>query len=120
MGRTGGRREQLMSPGTCARPEAAATWRVRHGGSAGRPRVGAGRFEEAIVHGIEIDPRPGPAPTVEGPAIEVGGLERRYGDFHAVRGISFEVHAGEVFALHGVNGAANTSALELVEGLSAP
>ncbi len=54
------------------------------------------------------------------PAIEVVGLERRYGRFHAVRGISFEVHAGEVFALLGVNGAGKTSALEVVEGLSAP
>jgi ABC-2 type transport system ATP-binding protein len=77
-------------------------------------------LEEAIVHGIDIDPRPGQAPTSPAVAIEVVGLERRYGDFQAVRGISFEVSAGEVFALLGVNGAGKTSALEVLEGLAAP
>jgi ABC-2 type transport system ATP-binding protein len=92
---------------------------MRQRGPAGRRRVGA-RFEEAIVHEGDIDPVPKQTPTAAVPAIEVVGLERRYGDFHAVRGISFEVHAGEVFALLGVNGAGKTSALEVVEGLSAP
>jgi ABC-2 type transport system ATP-binding protein len=51
-------------------------------------------------------------------AVEVLDLHRRYGDFHAVRGVSFEVHAGEVLALLGVNGAGKTSVLEVVEGLA--
>jgi ABC-2 type transport system ATP-binding protein len=58
-----------------------------------------------------------PAP-VEAPAVEVVDLRRRYGAFEAVRGISFEVRRGEVFALLGVNGAGKTSALEVLEGLA--
>ena len=72
------------------------------------------------MHAIDTGPRPQQRRAVTAPAIEVVGLERRYGDFHAVRGISFEVHPAEVFALLGVNGAGKTSALEVVEGLAAP
>ncbi|MQA32904.1 ABC transporter ATP-binding protein [Modestobacter roseus] len=62
---------------------------------------------------------PSIAPTAA-PAIEVTDLRRSYGDFEAVRGISFEVQPGEVFALLGVNGAGKTSALEVLEGLAPP
>ena len=58
------------------------------------------------------------ASAVAVPAVEVIDLRRRYGAFEAVRGISFEVRRGEVFALLGVNGAGKTSALEVLEGLA--
>ncbi len=54
-------------------------------------------------------------------AIEVSDLHRRYGGsrgFEAVRGISFEVARGELFALLGTNGAGKTSSLEVIEGLA--
>jgi ABC-2 type transport system ATP-binding protein len=49
-------------------------------------------------------------------AIAVDGLRKSYGDFEAVRGISFEVRRGEVFALLGPNGAGKTTTLEILEG----
>jgi ABC-2 type transport system ATP-binding protein len=60
------------------------------------------------------------APVGAAPAVEVVDLCRRYGSFEAVRGISFEVFPGEVFALLCVNGAGKTSALEVLEGLARP
>ncbi|MGW8504066.1 ABC transporter ATP-binding protein [Streptomyces sp. CLCI03] len=53
--------------------------------------------------------------------IEVDGLRRGYaGGFEAVRGLSFSVARGEIFALLGTNGAGKTSTVELLEGLAAP
>lgn len=51
------------------------------------------------------------------PVIVVQGLKKRYGDFEAVRGIDFEVYAGEVFGLLGPNGAGKTTTVEILEGL---
>ncbi|GAA0661473.1 ABC transporter ATP-binding protein [Kitasatospora atroaurantiaca] len=61
----------------------------------------------------------------EPPAVEVAGLHRRYGPagaagFDAVRGLDLTVRRGELFALLGTNGAGKTSAMELIEGLTAP
>ncbi|MEJ8670048.1 ABC transporter ATP-binding protein [Streptomyces sp. MS1.AVA.1] len=53
--------------------------------------------------------------------IEVTDLRRVYGGgFEAVRGITFSVDRGEVFALLGTNGAGKTSTVELLEGLARP
>ena len=51
------------------------------------------------------------------PAIEVGALEKAYGDLKAVAGVSFQVEAGEVFSLLGPNGAGKTTTIEILEGL---
>ncbi|MHC5904062.1 ABC transporter ATP-binding protein [Streptomyces sp. S6] len=53
--------------------------------------------------------------------IEVEDLRRVYGGgFEAVRGVTFHVGRGEVFALLGTNGAGKTSTVELLEGLAQP
>lgn len=50
-------------------------------------------------------------------AICVRDLWKRYGDRPVLKGISFTVERGEIFALLGVNGAGKTTALECLEGL---
>ncbi len=49
--------------------------------------------------------------------IQVEGLQKSYGSTHAVKGIDFEVRAGEVFGLLGPNGAGKTTTVEILEGL---
>ena len=51
------------------------------------------------------------------PIISVSNLVKRYGDFTAVKGISFEVEQGEIFGLLGPNGAGKTTTLEIIETL---
>ena len=56
-----------------------------------------------------------PAPA----AVVVAGLRKSYGAVQAVRGVSFTVRHGEIFALLGPNGAGKTTTLEIMEGFRA-
>lgn len=49
--------------------------------------------------------------------ISVKNLVKTYGDFTAVKGISFDVYENEIFGLLGPNGAGKTTTLEIIETL---
>ena len=49
--------------------------------------------------------------------ISVRNLVKNYGDFQAVKGISFDVQEGEIFGLLGPNGAGKSTTLEIIETL---
>lgn len=49
--------------------------------------------------------------------IQVKELIKNYGNFQAVKGISFDVYEGEIFGLLGPNGAGKSTTLEIIETL---
>jgi ABC-2 type transport system ATP-binding protein len=49
--------------------------------------------------------------------ISVENLIKKYGEFEAVKGISFDVYEGEIFGLLGPNGAGKSTTLEIIETL---
>src|SRR5215218_1078628 len=53
-------------------------------------------------------------------AIEVASLEKSFGEVEAVRGVSFEVAAGEVFGFLGPNGAGKTTTINMLCTLAKP
>jgi ABC-2 type transport system ATP-binding protein len=52
--------------------------------------------------------------------LEVSNLVKKYGDFTAVKGISFAIEEGEIFSLLGPNGAGKTTTISMVSTLFLP
>jgi len=54
------------------------------------------------------------------PVLAVEGIRKRFGDFEAVRGVSFDVRASEVFGFLGPNGAGKTTSLRMLMNITRP
>ena len=54
------------------------------------------------------------------PAIEVQGLDKRFGPIHAVRNVSFSVRQGEVLGFLGPNGAGKSTTMKMITGFLEP
>jgi lipooligosaccharide transport system ATP-binding protein len=54
------------------------------------------------------------------PVIEIEALEKRYGDVHAVRGVSFTIAPGTCVGLLGPNGAGKTTIMRMIMALAEP
>lgn len=52
--------------------------------------------------------------------LDVQQLGKKYGDFEAVKGVSFTVEEGEVFGLLGPNGAGKTTTISILTGILPP
>jgi ABC-2 type transport system ATP-binding protein len=51
-----------------------------------------------------------------GTVLRIDGLRKRFGDVQALDGVTFDVHAGEVFGFLGANGAGKTTTMRIVLG----
>ena len=52
--------------------------------------------------------------------LKVDSINVYYGNIHAVKDISFEVHQGEIVTLIGANGAGKSTTLKTISGLLKP
>ena len=54
------------------------------------------------------------------PILQVQNLVKKYGDFTAVKGVSFDIQQGEIFSLLGPNGAGKTTTISMLSTLYDP
>jgi len=66
------------------------------------------------------DPAPAPGALGPAPAVSVKGLVKSYDEVEAVRGIDFEVQAGEIFGFLGPNGAGKSTTISMLCTLVRP
>jgi ABC-2 type transport system ATP-binding protein len=86
------------------------------------------RLEDAFVSLLFQRSSHPPAPSFpanhgaleDGPVVEVRNLCRKFGDYTAVKDISFSVNKGEIFGLLGANGAGKSTTFRMLCGLLPP
>jgi lipooligosaccharide transport system ATP-binding protein len=58
--------------------------------------------------------------VTSGPILEAQDLVKKFGDFAAVKGVSFTIERGESFGFLGPNGAGKTSTMRMISAVSKP
>ena len=113
----------VVGPGRTGPPAAPAA-----AGARARVSPTPPRFEDAFIDVLgggpggrsrlaEAMPRLEPS---DRPVIEARGLTRRFGDFTAASGITFDIPRGEIFGLLGPNGAGKSTTFRMLCGLLKP
>ncbi|HET7833817.1 MAG TPA: ATP-binding cassette domain-containing protein [Gallionella sp.] len=79
-----------------------------------RTRSGIASRAATVLSGVTAQPE---RKAGDEPIIHAEGLRRRFGDFWAVDGITFQVRRGEIFGLLGANGAGKSTTFRMLCGL---
>jgi ABC-2 type transport system ATP-binding protein len=66
-----------------------------------------------------LGPATAGTPAPGAPVLTCHGLQKRFGDRHAVDGVGFEIRRGETYGLLGPNGAGKTTTISMICGLLA-
>src|SRR5580698_6668401 len=85
-----------------------AGWAASHGADRGRRRLAC------------VSAAPHTPANPAAPAVEIGGLVKRYGDLAAVAGLTLSAAGGAVTGILGPNGAGKTTTIEICEGYRRP
>jgi len=75
-------------------------------------RLAARREQVQVTAAAGVEPA-----TADEVVVSVRDLRKRFGTFEAVRGVSFDVHRGEIFGLLGPNGAGKSTTFRMLCGL---
>ncbi|MEO6971304.1 MAG: ATP-binding cassette domain-containing protein [Chthoniobacterales bacterium] len=77
------------------------------------------RRADGVLPKSPMSPGRSPARSLngDGSVIDVENVKRRFGDFYAVKGVTFQVNRGEVFGLLGANGAGKSTMFRMLCGL---
>jgi ABC-2 type transport system ATP-binding protein len=86
------------------------------------------RFEDAFIDILgggpggysELADKRQPVESTVGVPVETEGLTKKFGNFTAVEGISFQIQRGEIFGLLGPNGAGKSTTFKMLCGLLPP
>jgi lipooligosaccharide transport system ATP-binding protein len=76
-----------------------------------------------VAFGSRVSKEKGDGPVsnvTSGPILEAQDLVKKFGDFTAVKGVTFTVERGESFGFLGPNGAGKTSTMRMISAVSKP
>ncbi len=77
-------------------------------------------FDPPLPLNTASDPHRKETVLTHAPIVSVADIQKRYGTFEAVKGVTFDIFPGEIFGLLGPNGAGKTTTISMIAGILPP